>query len=297
MKAQVFSLEGKKLREVELPRQFEAELNKGLIKRAVQSIEAAAQQPRGSKKEAGRQNTARYRGSRHLPRTERGINVGRARLPRLKNRRGLLYGRVASVPQAVGGPKAHPPKVEKKRGEKINKKEKRAALDSAIAACTDKGLVEKRHKLGEKTALPVVVEDSFEKLNKTKDVLKAFKALGVLQDVENAKKKTRKRAGKGKKRGRKKKQKKSLLIVTKENSAVALAARNLPGVDCSAVRNLNASLLAPGCEPGRLTVWSEAAVKELGERKNKEKGEKVEKAVEKRKAKKKEKAKKRGKRK
>ncbi|MBN2066891.1 MAG: 50S ribosomal protein L4 [Candidatus Diapherotrites archaeon] len=264
MKAGVFSLEGKKLHEIELPKQFQGEVDSALIKRAVQSIEAAAIQPRGTKKRAGRQNTARYRGKRDLPSTGRGINVGRARLPRLKNRRDLLYGRVAGIPRAVGGPKAHPPKVEKNRKEKINKKEKRAALESAIAACTKKELVEKRHSLPKEAGLPVIVEDNFEKIAKTKEVLKAFKALGLADDVESAKQKTRKRAGKGKKRGRKKKIKKSVLIVTKENSQVFKAARNLPGVECTIVKHLNAKLLAPGSEPGRLTVWSESAVKELG---------------------------------
>ena len=56
------------------------------------------------------------------------------------------------------------------------------------------------------------------------------------------------------------------MIVTKENSPVARAARNLPGVEVCAVRNLNAELLAPGCLPGRLTVWSEGAVKALAAR-------------------------------
>ena len=47
------------------------------------------------------------------------MNVGRARLPRLKNRRELLHGRVARVPQAVGGRRAHAPKAWKKYVEKI----------------------------------------------------------------------------------------------------------------------------------------------------------------------------------
>ncbi len=263
MRAGVFSLDGKKLREIELPAEFSSGVDLQLIKRAVLSAQAAAIQPRGTKRRAGRDNTAKYIGRRSMPSTERGINVGRARLPRLRNRRGRIYGRVARVPQAVGGPKAHPPKTEKRRGEKINKKERKAALRSAIAACADRKLVGKRHRLGNGVQLPVVVEDVFEKLSKTREVVKAFKALELMQDLEYAKAKRRRRAGKGKKRGRKKKQKKSVLIVTKEDSRVNRAARNLPGVECSTVRNLNAELLAPGAEPGRLTVWSEGAVRAL----------------------------------
>jgi len=94
-----------------------------------------------------------------------------------------------------------------------------------------------------------------------------LESLKILPDLENARAKTRRRAGKGKMRGRKKKQKKSILIVTGVNSAVFKAARNLPGVDICSARNLNSELLAPGCLPGRLTLWSESAVKALGKEK------------------------------
>ena len=265
MKADVFSVEGKKLREVELPKQFEADVDRGLIKRAVLSIQSAAIQPKGGYPKSGRDNTARYRGKRDLPTEERNINVGKARLPRLKNRRGLLYGRVAGVPQAVGGPSGHPPKVEEITLERINKKEKRAALVSAIAACARNDLVGARHVLGKELKLPVVVEDKFEQIGKTKQVVGVLSAIGIVGDIDSAKGKRRIRAGKGKRRGRKVKQKKSILIVTKEGAQVFRAARNIPGVDICVVRNLNASLLAPGAMPGRLTVWSEGAIKALGQ--------------------------------
>jgi len=266
MKADVFSLEGKKTREIELPVVFETELNPELIKRAVLSIQSARKQPKGNNPKAGRQNTARYRGWRHLPRHERTINVGHARLPRLNNRRGLLFGRVAKVPQAVGGARAHPPKAEKKTKEEINKKEKKKALQSAIAASALKELVGKRHVLEEKISLPVIVEDTFEDIKRTKEILKILGALKLSADIKNAKSKRRKKAGKGKKRGRKYKQKKSILIVTKENKGVYKAARNISGVDVCTVKNLNAELLAPGCLPGRLALWTESAVRALGEK-------------------------------
>jgi len=265
MNASVYSIEGKPLREMTLPKAFETPLNRELIKRAVLSMQSNKRQPKGTKPGAGRNNTAVARSNRTLPRSERTINVGRARLPRMKNRRHLLSGNVARVPQAVGGIRAHPPKSEKNIAEGINKKERKKALLSAIASTTNKKLVEKRHVLNEKTKLPVVVENKLQEIGKTKDVLKAFKALEVINDIENAKKKTRKRAGVGKKRGRKKKQKKSLLIVTKGNSKVYKAARNIPGVEVCDIESLNVELLAPGCEPGRLVLWTEDAAKEAGQ--------------------------------
>jgi len=258
----VYSIEGKKLKDEKLPAVFSTEFEPELIKRAVLAMQTAAKQPQGTKKLAGRDNTAQYRGCRDLPTAERGINVGKARLPRLNNRSSRLSGRVASIPRAVGGPKAHPPKVEKKHIEKINKKEKKKAFKSALACTTDFELVSARHRI-EKIQLPFIVEDKFETIAKTQEVIKALEALGLKTDLDNAKDKTKRRSGKGKKRGRIKKIKKSLLIVTGKKSAVYKAARNLPGVEISIVKELNSELLAPGGQPGRLTVFTESAIAEL----------------------------------
>lgn len=38
------------------------------------------------------------------------------------------------------------------------------------------------------------------------------------------------------------------------------AAANVPGVEAVEVKHLNAELLAPGAEPGRLTLWTKAAI-------------------------------------
>ena len=296
MKAFVISVEGKKLHEISLPKAFESDVDSGLIKRAVLSIQSTGKQPKGAKKRAGRENTAKYRGRRSLPADERGINVGRARLPRLRNRRGRLQGRVASVPRAVGGPRAHPPKAEAKRKERINKKERQAALASAIAASVRRDLVSARHVLGKGVALPLVAEDRFEQVSRTKQLKQVLEALRVSPDLKNAKEKARRRAGKGKMRGRKKKQKKSILIVTGKNALVFRAARNLPGVDVCVARNLNVELLAPGCLPGRFTVWSESEIKALHEKeKEKEAKGKKEKKKERETAAKKEKKKEAGK--
>ncbi len=54
MKANVFSVEGKKLHEVNLPKAFESNVNSSLIKRAVLSIQSMAIQPKGASPRAGR---------------------------------------------------------------------------------------------------------------------------------------------------------------------------------------------------------------------------------------------------
>ena len=207
----------------------------------------------------------------------RSINVGHARKPRLKNRRGLLYGRVAGIPGVVGGPKAHPPKAMKVWEEKINAKEKRKATDSAIAATASAELAKRRgHIFSDTVSFPIIVESGLESLGKTKSVAGAFEALGIMADVDKAKAKRQIRAGKGKKRGRKHKGRKSVLIVAKDSGKIFRAARNMEGVDVISVRDLNADLLAPGAQPGRLTVWTEGAIRALAEgNKNEKKAEKI----------------------
>ncbi len=268
MKAPLYSIEGIVVGDVELPPVFEEEIRPDLIKRAVLAIISARRQPYGAMKGAGRQYTAEYVGMRRLPVWRRTINVGRARLPRTKDRGEILFGRVANVPQAVGGPRAHPPKVEKVWREKINKKEKRKATRSAIAATAVPDLVKMRgHVVDHVKHIPLIVEDRIEEVKTTKELKEVLKKLGVWPDVERAMEKTRRRAGKGKRRGRVKKVPKSVLIVIGEDKGIVKAARNLPGVDVVNVRNLNAELLAPGTRMGRLTLWSLSAIKYLGEKK------------------------------
>ncbi|MFH1257178.1 MAG: 50S ribosomal protein L4 [Candidatus Diapherotrites archaeon] len=266
MKAVVHSLDGKELKEISLPEAFEAEIDEALIKRAVLSIQSARVQRKGASHAAGRDYAIFFSALRSKPSMYRVINTEHARLPRLKNRRYPLSGRVAGVSHAVKGTRAHPLKPEKNPAEKINKKEKKKATASAIAATAKPELVKKRgHLFAKDTRLPLVVEDKFEELKKTREVVHALEKLNLFEDVEKVKKKKKKvRAGKGKKRGRKYKGGKSVLIVTGKNASVFNAARNLPGVEIVEARNLNAELLAPGAVPGRLTLWTESALKFLG---------------------------------
>ena len=265
MKANVIGMDGAVKGTIELPSVFATEYKPKLIKRASQAIQSAMKQPKGADPRAGKKQTALYIGIRDAPAADRSMNVERARLPRLRNRGTLLAGRVAGVPHAVGGTAAHPLKAWEIQREEINRKEKRAALASAIATTTMKELVAKRF-IVEKD-LPIVVEDALENIAKTKEALVALTKVGVGKDIESASGKVRKRAGKGKARGRVWKEKKSVLIVTSKNSPILKAARNLPGVDTVTVNSLNVNLLAPGAEAGRLTVWTKGAIEELGKEK------------------------------
>jgi large subunit ribosomal protein L4e len=144
---------------------------------------------------------------------------------------------------------------------RINKKEKQKALASAMAATVCEEVVRARGHVFS-TQVPVILEDRFEELKKTSEVIPVLEAAGVLEDVERAKVSRKVRAGRGKMRGRRYKQRKSLLIVT--GNTPLIAAGNLAGVDVATVDQLNCELLAPGTHPGRLTVWTESAITRLG---------------------------------
>lgn len=264
MKTKILGIDGSNKGTIELPVVFQTEYKPVLIKRAVLAIQTAKLQPKGADPRAGLKNTATYIGTRGKPTPQRTINTDKARLPRIKNKKYLLYGRVGRVGQAVGGRSPHSPKSWKIIKEKINKKEKKLALESAIATTAMKNLVEKRFVV--ETDLPIIIEEKFEDTKKTKDLIEILKKIKVEKDVQNAKQKTKKRAGKGKTRGRTKKIKKSILIITGTNKPVLKASRNLPGVEAVTAKSLNVELLAPGAEAGRLVVWTKNAIEQLNQK-------------------------------
>jgi large subunit ribosomal protein L4e len=248
MKAQVVNLQNEKTGEVEIPRVFSTPVRHDLIKRAVIALQSTRFQPQGRDSMAGKRTTAESRGTGH----------GMARVPRLKGGSRAAFG--VSI---VGGHQAFPPLSEKNIVKRINKKEKRFAIRSGIAATADMELVEKRgHKIQNLEQLPIIVSDELEFLEKTKDVKEFLEALELWGDVERADRR-KIRAGMGKMRGRKYKKGKGPLIVVGEDNGIGYAARNLPGVEVTDVYSLNAELLAPGAHPGRLVIWTQSAIEQL----------------------------------
>jgi large subunit ribosomal protein L4e len=168
------------------------------------------------------------------------------------------------MPGTVGGRVAHPPKPEKKWGKKINKKEMALARRSALASVANADIVRRRgHLFDNDVALPLVISDDFESLDKTKDVVSALEKLGVYTDIERAKQGKHIRAGKGKRRGRRYKIPKSLLIVVSDTASLKKAAANLMGVDIVTFRELNVEHLAPGGDAGRLTAFTVRALQAM----------------------------------
>nr|AJS13089.1 50S ribosomal protein L4P [uncultured archaeon] len=248
MKVPVLNLTNEKIDEVDLPKVFGTSIRPDLIKRAVIAQQSHAYQPQGRDPMAGKHNVAESRGTGHAM----------ARLPRLKN-----SSKADFAVQAVGGHGAFPPRSEKITVKNINKKEKRFAIRSGIAATAVKEIVKARgHIIDGIPEIPIVLDDALESIQKTKEVEDIFKKMGLINDVNRSNRK-KIRAGKGKGRGRGKKLGKGPLLVITEDKGIGKAARNLPGVDVTG--NLNTELLAPGAHPGRLVVWVKSAFNAIDE--------------------------------
>jgi len=257
---------------VALPQAFESDVREDLIKLAVASSRANRRQAYGSRPHVGKRRP--MAGMKHSVEWW-GKGRGVSRIMRRTGQR-----RAAQNPHTLGGRRAHGPKVEKNWARKLNQKERRLARDSALSATTDIDIVSSRgHRVSDEVeTLPIILgnyvevregkseEYDIELFNHgsaTRKVLAIFDELGLGDDLQRARNGRKIRAGKATMRGRVHKTPKSVLLVVKEKSGLAQAARNLPGVDVVAARDLNAEDLAPGGDVGRLTVFTKSALEEL----------------------------------
>src|SRR5438552_3526696 len=249
----VYSLGGDVVKTIDLPTVFRSDIRLDLIRRAVTAFQANRRQPYGPGIGAGMRHSVRWSGKGH----------GVSRVPRL---RGTMTG--AQAPGTVGGRRAHPPRPDTAWAKKINEHERRLARNAALAALKDPQMVASRgHRFPDDVTLPVVIEDGIETLTPesgaTREGLKILNHLGLMHDVERAKDGRHIRAGRGKMRGRRYRQPRSVLVVVKEARTVRRLLGNLPGVEVVSPAALNAEVLAPGGDPGRLTVFSEGALEVL----------------------------------
>lgn len=261
MKTQVIDMDGKKIREIELPSFFSEKLREDLIFKAIETQKH--KQPYSPSLMAGLQHSASkiVRHRRHVWKTAYGLGI--SRIPRkVMSRRGNRFNWVgAEVAGAVGGRRAHPPKVVSMiNTKKLNKKENKIAFLSALSATANQEIIRKRYKTlqTKKISAPIIV-NSFPK--KTKEIIKGLK--NILGDsFEVALKKKSIRSGKGKMRGRKYKSNAGLLVVIGKTESLKTT-----GIEIKKASNLNVIDLAKG-GPGRLTIYTENAIKDLEERLN-----------------------------
>jgi len=257
MKTHIHSQTGKS-GEIEMPEWFSIRVREDIAQKLFEAQKK--QQPYAPFIMAGKQHSAsgNLSHSRRLWKTAYGKGISRVPRKIMWRRGDHFYWVGAETSGTRGGRQAHPPRVEHfKTTRKINQKEVIIALQSVIAATASLEFVKKRysslHNL--KLELPLVIKSDLLKL-KTKEFF-AFlqKTLGEAWAVALQKKEVR--AGKGKQRGRRYKQNAGLLLVigTKEDKKIS-------GIQVRKSDELEIADLWP---MGRLTVYTEQAVKELNE--------------------------------
>ena len=240
---------GKSAGTLDLPAVFATPLRIDLIRKAVNVAQANRRQRYGAMPVAGERPSVEWPGK----------GKGMARTPRKKQASDAAF-----VPNAFKGRRAHPPESRHFWTEKINTKERRLAIASALAATAQADIVTARgHKVDSNVAFPVVVTDDFVSPTRTQDLAEALGRIGLGADLIRAKDGVHVRAGMGKLRGRAYRTPRSVLLVTVDGKAPG--ARNLAGVEVVAARNLCAEDLAPGGDAGRLTVYTQGAIASIKE--------------------------------
>jgi len=221
----------------------------------------------GNMRKNKRQPYAVYVGAGHQHSAE-SWGTGRAvsRIPRVSGGGTSRAGQGAFGNMCRSGRMFAPTKTWRKWHVKMNRRKKRFATVSCIAASALPALVEARgHRIQEVPEIPLVVENAIESLQKTKDAINFLESVGAYEDVEKVKDTKHTRPGKGKMRNRRYVLKKGPLIVYKENHGICQAFRNLSGVELCQVKNLDVIKLAPGGQVGRFIVWSKAAFEDLND--------------------------------
>lgn len=122
------------------------------------------------------------------------------------------------------------------------------------------------HRISTIAEVPFVVSSSAFDIAKTSAAVALLKAVGAGPDVEKVKKSRKLRSGKGKLRGRRYRQRRGPLVIYNpdtDGKEIALAFRNIAGVEVNSVYALNLLQLAPGGHLGRFIIWTSGAFEAL----------------------------------
>jgi large subunit ribosomal protein L4e len=256
MKAKLLDKTGKLKKELDLPKNFSVKIREDILQKVFEALKSW--QTYGAMEGAGAGYSASgiLRHRRHVWKTTYGKGI--ARVPRkIMSRSGSSFNWVgATVSSTRGGRKPNAPRSEKDNSKKINKKEFLIALNSALAGSIESKYLEKKY--GEEINTGIVFDSSVTEL-KTKEFLKVMEKIFEKGFGKVLKKKSV-RAGRGKTRGRKYKSNSGLLFVIGKDEKMARK-----GIDVVNVNELEIKNLAPNGKPGRITCYTENAIKEIGE--------------------------------
>ena len=206
------------------------------------------------------QRQGRYPAAGELVSAEsRNTGLGIARLARIRGQGFSRAGQAAGVAGVRAGRVAHPPESWKVIRKKINKKERRLGLSSAIAATAQKDLILGRgHRVEGIVDFPIVSSNDIESITKTRDLLKVLIAFGLADDLSRAarpKKRTATNKGRGTRHAGT-----CALIVVRKGSNILKLSNSIAGVNIKSIESLSVLDLVPGSKPIRLTIFSHGSL-------------------------------------
>jgi len=187
-----------------------------------------------------------------------------ARIPRVRGGGTHRSGQGAFGNMCRGGRMFAPTKTYRRWHRRVNIRQRRYAMCSALAASALPALVmAKGHKVDQVPEIPLVVEDSVQQMKKTKQAVTLLKKLKCWDDIMKVKRSRSIRNGKGKMRNRRHVQKRGPCVIYDQDEGISRAFRNIPGITLISVDRLNLLKIAPGGHLGRFLIWTESAVKRL----------------------------------
>jgi len=239
---------------VVLPAVFRAPIRTDIVSFVHDQMRRNKRQAHAVSSKAGEQTSAESWG------TGRAV----ARIPRVRGGGTHRSGQGAFGNMCRGGRMYAPLKVWRKWHRKINLKQRRYALVSALAASGVPSLVLARgHAIESVPEIPLVLSDKIQDLKKTKEAVAVLRKVGAWSDILKVYASKHTRAGKGKMRNRRTVMKRGPVIIYDKDNGVKKAFRNIPGVSLLCVERLNLLRLAPGGHVGRFVIWTESAIKKL----------------------------------
>lgn len=192
--------------------------------------------------------------------------TGRAvsRIPRVPGGGTSRSGQGAFGNMCRGGRMFAQTKIWRRWHRKISVGQRRFAVSSAIAATGVTPLVMARgHRIDNVVEIPLVLSDSLNSINKTKEVKAILDKVGALQDVTKSADSRKVRCGTGKSRNRRYVQRRGPLVIYDVSDGLDRGFRNLNGVDIANIDNLSLLDLAPGGHVGRFCIWTQGAFEKL----------------------------------
>jgi len=239
---------------VVLPAVFKAPIRPDIVSFVHDQMRKNGRQAFSVSEKAGEQTSAESWG------TGRAV----ARIPRVRGGGTHRSGQGAFGNMCRGGRMFAPTKTWRRWHRKINVKQRRYAIVSAIAASGIPGLVlAKGHQIDGTPEIPLVLSDKIEDVKKTKEAVRILKKTAAWKDIERVNATKRFRAGKGKMRNRRRIMKRGPLVIYNKDNGITKAFRNIPGITLINVDRLNLLKIAPGGHLGRFCIWTESAFKRL----------------------------------